>query len=100
MENKSIENLSNIIKDLYAIELIFMDLKLEELNINWNDEKFIIPYENDREYLKGMLFQIYNNEKHFNRIYSLIIREAEKTLRNNSQNIDRLIEYSVKLATN
>lgn len=97
---ESIEFLVDTIKELYAIELIFTDLKLNEVNINWEDEKFIIPYENKREYLKDILSCAYDNEKYFNRVYNLIIREAEKTLKNNSQNIDKLINYSVKLAIN
>ena len=28
----------------------------------------------------------------------MIIKEAEKTLKNNSQNIDKLLNYAVKLA--
>ena len=46
MENNKecIELLSNTIKELYAIELIFSDFKVNELDINYEDEKFIIPY--------------------------------------------------------
>ena len=69
MENNKecIELLSNTIKELYAIELIFSDFKVNELNINYEDEKFIIPYENKREYLKNILKCAYDNEKYFNR---------------------------------
>ena len=93
MENNKecIELLSNTIKELYAIELIFSDFKANELNINYEDEKFIIPYENKRAYLKNILKCAYDNEKYFNRVYYMIIREAEKTLKNNSQKIDMLI---------
>lgn len=97
---ESIKLLSDTIKELYAIELIFADFKENELNINYNDEKFIIPYENKRKYLKDILNCAYDNEKYYSRIYHMIIREAEKTLKNNSQNIDKLINYSVKLALN
>ena len=102
MENnkESIELLSNTIKELYAIELIFSDFKANELNINYEDEKFIIPYENKREYLKNILKCAYDNEKYFNRVYYMIIREAEKTLKNNSQNIDMLISRAIKYAIN
>lgn len=102
MENnkESIELLSNTIKELYAIELIFSDFKVNELNINYEDEKFIIPYENKREYLKNILKCAYDNEKYFNRVYYMIIREAEKTLKNNSQNIDMLISRAIKYAIN
>ena len=48
---KHIELLSDTIKKLYAIELIFADLKANELDVNYKDEKFIIPYENERAYL-------------------------------------------------
>lgn len=97
---ESIEFLKETIKELYSIELIFTDLKINEININWNDEKFIIPYENKREYLKDILSCAYDNEIYFNRIYNILIRETEKTLKNNSQNIDKLINYSIKLALN
>lgn len=102
MENNKecIELLSNTIKELYAIELIFSDFKINELNINYEDEKFIIPYENKREYLKNILKCAYDNEKYFNRVYYMIIREAEKTLKNNSQNIDMLITRAIKYALN
>lgn len=97
---ESIKLLSDTIKELYAIELIFVDFKENELNINYDDEKFIIPYENKRKYLKDILNCAYDNEKYYSRVYYMIIREAEKTLKNNSQNIDELINYSVKLALN
>ena len=102
MENnkESIELLSNTIKELYAIELIFSDFKANELDINYEDEKFIIPYENKRTYLKNILKCAYDNEKYFNRVYHMIIRETEKTLKNNSQDIDRLIAYAIKYAIN
>ena len=102
MENnkESIELLSNTIKELYAIELIFSDLKANELDVNYEDEKFIIPYENKRTYLKNILECAYDNEKYFNRVYHMIIRETEKTLKNNSQDIDRLIAYAIKYAIN
>ena len=102
MENNKecIELLSNTIKELYAIELIFSDFKANELDVNYEDEKFIIPYENKREYLKNILKCAYDNEKYFNRVYYMIIREAEKTLKNNSQNIDMLIAQAIKYAIN
>lgn len=102
MENNKecIELLSNTIKELYAIELIFSDFKANELDVNYEDEKFIIPYENKREYLKNILKCAYDNEKYFNRVYYMIIREAEKTLKNNSQNIDMLISRAIKYAIN
>ena len=102
MENNKecIELLSNTIKELYAIELIFSDFKANELDINYEDEKFIIPYENKRIYLKNILKCAYDNEKYFNRVYYMIIREAEKTLKNNSQNIDMLIAQAIKYAIN
>ena len=102
MENNKecIELLSNTIKELYAIELIFSDFKANELDINYEDEKFIIPYENKRTYLKNILKCVYDNEKYFNRVYYMIIREAEKTLKNNSQNIDMLISRAIKYALN
>ena len=102
MENnkESIELLSNTIKELYAIELIFSDFKANELDINYEDEKFIIPYKNKRTYLKNILKCAYDNEKYFNRVYHMIIRETEKTLKNNSQDIDRLIAYAIKYAIN
>ena len=102
MENNKecIELLSNTIKELYAIELIFSDFKANELDINYEDEKFVIPYENKRTYLKNILKCVYDNEKYFNRVYHMIIRETEKTLKNNSQDIDRLIAYAIKYALN
>ena len=99
-DKECIELLSNTIKELYAIELIFSDFKANELNINYEDEKFIIPYENKRTYLKNILKCAYDNEKYFNRVYYMIIREAEKTLKNNSQNIDMLIARAIKYALN
>lgn len=95
---ESMELLKDTIKELYSIELIFSDFKANELNINYEDEKFIIPYENRREYLKDILKCAYDDEKHYCRIYHMIIRESEKTLKDNSQNIDKLIDYSIKLA--
>lgn len=95
---ESIELLIDTIQELYAIELIFTDLKNNEVKINYDDERFIIPYENKREYLKSILNCAYDNQKHYNRIYYMIIKEAEKTLKDNSQNIDRLLNYAVKLA--
>ena len=99
-DKECIELLSNTIKELYAIELIFTDFKTNELDINYEDEKFIIPYENKRTYLKNILKCAYDNEKYFNRVYHMIIRETEKTLKNNSQDIDRLIAYAIKYAIN
>ena len=102
MENNKecIELLSNTIKELYAIELIFSDFKANELDNKKKKEKFIIPYENQRTYLKNILKCAYDNEKYFNRVYYMIIREAEKTLKNNSQNIDMLIAQAIKYAIN
>ena len=102
MENNKecIELLSNTIKELYAIELIFTDFKINELDINYDDEYFIIPYENKRTYLKNILECAYDDEKYYNRVYHMIIREAEKTLKDNSQNIDKLIAYAIKYALN
>ena len=101
MENnrECIELLTDTIKELYAIELIFSDFKANELDINYEDEYFIIPYENKRAYLKNILECAYDNEKYYNRVYYMIIREAEKTLKNNSQDIDKLIAYAIKYAT-
>ena len=98
-DKECIELLSNTIKELYAIELIFTDFKANELDINYDDEKFIIPYENKRAYLKNILEYAYDDEKYYHRVYHMIIREAEKTLKDNSQNIDRLIAYAIKYAT-
>ena len=97
-DKKCIELLSNTIKELYAIELIFTDFKINELDINYDDEYFIIPYENKRTYLKNILECAYDDEKYYNRVYHMIIREAEKTLKDNSQNIDKLIAYAIKYA--
>ena len=36
--------LEEIIQELYTMELIFQDFKRNELIINNEDEKFIIPY--------------------------------------------------------
>ena len=101
MENNKecIELLTDTIKELYTIELIFADFKANELDINYEDEYFIIPYENKRAYLKNILGCAYDNEKYYNRVYYMIIREAEKTLKNNSQDIDKLIAYAIKYAT-
>ena len=102
MENNKecIELLSDTIKELYAIELIFEDFKANELDINYDDEKFIIPYENKRAYLKNILSCAYDDEKYYNRVYHMIIREAQKTLKDNSQNIDILINCAIKYALN
>ena len=97
-DKECIELLSNTIKELYAIELIFTDFKINELDINYDDEYFIIPYENKRTYLKNILEYAYDDEKYYNRVYHMIIREAEKTLKDNSQNIDKLIAYAIKYA--
>ena len=97
-DKECIELLSNTIKELYAIELIFTDFKINELDINYDDEYFIIPYENKRTYLKNILECAYDDEKYYNRVYHMIIREAEKTLKDNSQNIDKLIAYAIKYA--
>jgi hypothetical protein len=94
----NIKSLIGIIQELYTIELIFADLKNNEVKINYNDEKFIIPYEYRREYLKNILNCVYDNQKYYNRICYMIAKEAEKTLKDNSQNIDRLLSYAVKLA--
>lgn len=95
---ESINFLKETIKELYSIELIFQDLKNNEININWEDEKFIIPYNNKRKYLLDILSCAYTEEKILNRIYKLIINEAKKTLKDNSQNIDKLFKYSIELA--
>ena len=97
---KHIELLSDTIKKLYAIELIFADLKANELDVNYKDEKFIIPYENERTYLKNILKCVYDDEKYYHRVYYMITKEAEKTLKDNSQNIDKLIAYAIKYAIN
>ena len=98
-DKECIELLTDTIKELYTIELIFADFKANELDINYEDEYFIIPYENKRAYLKNILECAYDNEKYYNRVYYMIIREAEKTLKNNSQDIDKLIAYAIKYAT-
>ena len=98
-DKECIELLTDTIKELYAIELIFSDFKANELDINYEDEYFIIPYENKRAYLKNILKCAYENEKYYHRVYHMIIREAEKTLKNNSQDIDKLIAYAIKYAT-
>ena len=97
-DKECIELLTDTIKELYTIELIFADFKANELDINYEDEYFIIPYENKRAYLKNILGCAYDNEKYYNRVYYMIIREAEKTLKNNSQDIDKLIAYAIKYA--
>ena len=99
-DKECIELLSNTIKELYAIELIFTDFKINELDINYDDEYFIIPYENKRAYLKNILECAYDDEKYYNRVYYMITKEAEKTLKDNSQNIDKLIAYAIKYAIN
>ena len=57
MENKKecIELLSNTIKELYAVELIFSDFKVNELDVNYEDEKYKITYETKRTYLKNII---------------------------------------------
>lgn len=90
--------LNEIIQKIYAIELIFQDLKNYEINLNKNDEKFIIPYEEERKYLEEELKKFYNQSTYFTRIYNMINNQAKKTLKNNSQNLDRLKQYAWKLA--
>ena len=96
----SINFLKETIKELYAIELIFQDFKINEISINKDDTKFIIPYEEKRCYLKNILNCAFDNEKDYNKTYYMIIKEAKKTLINNSQNIDKLLKYAVNLALN
>jgi hypothetical protein len=97
---ESIDFLKETIKELYAIELIFQDFKINEININKDDTKFIIPYEEKRRYLKNILNCAFDNEKEYNRVYYMIVKEAKKTLINNSQNIDKLLKYAITLALN
>ena len=97
---ESVNFLKETIKELYVIELIFQDFKINEISINKDDTKFIIPYEKKRCYLKNILNCAFDNEKDYNKVYYMITREAKKTLINNSQNIDKLLKYIVNLALN
>ena len=43
---------------------------------------------------------LFDNENKYNKVYYIIVKEAKKTLINNSQNIDKLLKYVVNLALN
>ena len=89
-------NLINTIKDLYVIELIFTDFRLNNVTLVKEDRLFYIPYKNKRIDLRNNLIGITGRKK-YKKIYHMICREAEKTLKDNSQDIDRLISCIIKL---
>lgn len=89
-------NLINTIKDLYAIELIFTDFRLNNVTLVKEDRLFYIPYKNKRINLRNDLIKI-TGRKNYKKIYRMIIREAEKTLKDNSEDIDRLISCIINL---
>ena len=43
LDNEQINFITETIQDIYTLELIFQDMKMNELNINYSDTKFIIP---------------------------------------------------------
>jgi hypothetical protein len=89
-------NLINTIKDLYAIELIFADFRLNNVTLLKEDRLFYIPYKNKRIDLRNNLISITGRKK-YKKAYHMICREAEKTLKDNSENIDELINNIIKL---
>ena len=89
--------LISIIKELYAMELIFTDFKIHNTVLVDGDLIFYVPYRNRRNGLINKLKSFYTNEKNFNKVYDMIVKEAEKTLKDNSQDIDKLIECAIEL---
>lgn len=87
--------LKELIQNIYSYELLFQDMKMNELNINWSDEKFIIPSYNQ---LKGHyeLLKTFG-DKVYNRLSHMIQKEAINTLENNINSIDKVINYSYKI---
>lgn len=94
-----INTLIDTVKELYTIELLFTDLKVNRLyNCNCNDEKFIKPNLKKRNALLNKLKRLCNyNISCFNKIHKKIIEESYNTIRDNSEDINKLINYSVDL---
>lgn len=86
--------IKELIIDIYKYQLIFTDFKLNEFQYNNEDELFIIPYRNQLNSYIDLLKSITTYSK---RILHLIENECKKTLKSNNENIDRLIQYSIKL---
>ena len=87
--------ITEIIQEIYTLELIFQDMKINELNINYNDTKFIIPNLNTLNSKLDLLATFSEDIK--NKIHYMCINEAIKTLKNNNQNIDKLMQYCIKI---
>ena len=85
------------IKDLYAMELIFTDFRIHNTVLVDGDLIFYVPYRNRRNGLINKLKSFYTEEKDFNKVYDMIVEEAEKTLKDNSQDIEQLIKYAIEL---
>lgn len=99
LDTQQKECISELIQNIYSLELIFQDLKINEEIINWNDTKFIIPNHNKLEDCKNTLKSI-TNEKIYNRIVHMIKNESIKTLKHNINNIHKVINYSYKVIEN
>jgi hypothetical protein len=84
------------IKDLYIIELIFTDFRLNKVVLIEGDTLFYIPYKNKRIVLRNNLIKL-TGRNNYKKVYHMIIKEAEKTLKNNSQDVDKLISDIIDL---
>lgn len=95
LDENQIYFITEIMQEIYTLELIFQDMRRNELNINYNDTKFIIPNLNSLNSKLDLLFTF--GEEIKNKLHYMCIREAIKTLKNNSQNIDKLLQNSIKI---
>lgn len=96
LDKQQKEFLKDLILNIYTYELVFQDLKQYEININYNDTKFIIPHQNALESYYNTLKSI-SSEIIYNRLINLIQKEALRTLKYNVNNIDKVINYSYKI---
>lgn len=90
------EFLKDLINDIYKSELIFQDFKKAELDVNYNDTKFIIPQLNLLNDNKDLLKTICNDDIIYNRLEHMIVKESIRTLDDNTNNIDKVVKYSYK----
>lgn len=96
LDSEQMEFLNDLIIDVYKSELIFQDFKINELDLNYNDTKFIIPQLNYMNENKDLLKNICDNDIIYNRLLHMIIKEALRTLEGNVNNINKVVKYSYK----
>lgn len=95
LDKDQINFINELIQDIYSTELIFQDFKDAELNINWDDEKFIIPYKNFLQEKKELLLSISNN-KIYDRIIAIINKQIKNTLLGMQIDLNKMYMFACK----